>query len=525
MGKVGYGLGMTRYVLTTCLILGLAGTAEAKKTITSDTTWAASASPVAVDEDTTVAKGATLTIQPGVKVQLGLGVSITVEGALLARGTKDKQITFTGKLVSGKPARWKSILFADSSTDATYKEVDDYVSGSILEYVVLEYGTQAVKLVGASPHVSRCTFQNNVYTVGGGEKRCGAAMLITKGSAPRVVGCTFKDNSGDSTAEGGAIFAEKAAPIIQDCTFSGNKSAYGGAVTTYNTYSPMVGNTFDKNSSTWEGGAVALLSSSQAFLNNKVTNNQTTADGGGVHVCVTCYPHATPFFFDNTITGNKNTLFIGAAGFGAAYLRAFSHNNVYGNTRTGSSSDFGWFNELTEGYPTWVSAPKIANNWWGTTDTSKIEDAIADGADNAKYGKVTYKPVLTAAVTTPETRVTITTEKLNYKTAGEAMPLYLTLYNPGAKREVELLILLSYGGAPPVHYRGKLDYPGAKRAGDRWTLTLPANSAFFTTLMTPTYTAADGLKEGTWHAALLDAKTGKRVGDMSSIRFQLGGAK
>ena len=517
--------GMMRYALIPCILVALASPARAKKIISADTTWSASASPVSVDEDTSVAKGATLTIQAGVTVQLAAGVSLTVEGALVARGTKDKQVTFTGKLVSGKPARWKSIIFADSASDATYKDLDDYVSGSIMEWCTLEYGTQAIKLVGASPHFSDSTFRDNVYTVGGGDKRCGAAMLITKGSAPRVVGCTFKDNSGDSTAEGGAIFAEKSAPIIQDCTFTGNKSAYGGAVTTYNTYSPMVGNTFEKNSATWEGGAVSLLSSSQAFLNNKVTNNQAAADGGGVHVCVTCYPHATPFFMDNTITGNKNTLFIGAAGFGAAYLRVFSHNNVYGNTRSGTPSDFSWLHEASEGYPAWVSTPSIPNNWWGTTEQKQIDDTIADGNDTAKYGKVAYKPVRTSAVTTPETRVTITTEKLNYKTAGEAMPVYLTLYNPGASREVELLIMISYSGGPPIPYGGKLDFPGATRAGDRWLLTLPANAAYFSKLMAPAFAKTAGLSEGAWHAAIFEAKTGKRVGDVSSIRFLLGGAK
>ncbi len=514
---------MRRYLLIPSIIVALAGPAEAKKTITSDTTWGSST--VALDEDTSLAKGATLTIKPGTKVSMAAGVTLTIEGTLVARGTAASPITFTGKVTSGTPARWKSIVMADSSTDATYKELDEFVSGSILEHCVLEYGTQALKLVGASPHVSKCTFRNNVYKVGTGDKRCGAALLITKGSAPRVVGCTFKDNSGDSTAEGGAIFAEKSAPIIQDCTFTGNKSAYGGAVTTYNTYSPMVGNTFEKNIATWEGGAVSLLSSSQAFLNNTVKGNSAAADGGGVHVCVTCYPHATPFFFDNTFTGNTNTLFIGAAGFGAAYLRAFAYNNVYGNTRMGVASDFSWHNELKEGYPAWVSAPKIANNWWGTTDTAKIDATIADGNDSAKVGKVDYKPVLTAAVTKPETRVTITTEKLNYKQAGEAMPVYLTLYNPGARRDVELLIMISYEGGPPVAYRGKLDFPGAKKAGARWQLTLPANGAYFTKLMAPAYAKTAGLEEGAWHAALFEAKTGKRVGDVSSIRFQLGGAK
>ncbi len=270
---------------------------------------------------------------------------------------------------------------------------------------------------------------------------------------------------------------------------------------------------------------MSLLSSSQAFLNNKVTGNQATADGGGVHVCVTCYPHATPFFFDNTITGNKNSLFIGAAGFGAAHVRAFSHNNVHSNTRIGTDSDFSWHHELTLGYPAWASAPSIANNWWGTTDTSKIDDTIADGNDSAKVGKVSYLPVLTKAVTSAETRVTITTEKLNYKSVGEPMPLYLTIYNPGAKRDVELVIMFGFSDGPPVHYRGKVDFPGAKRSGDRWALTLPQNSAFFTQLAAPKYAAAAGLTEGAWHAAIFEPSTGKLVGEVSSIDFLLGGAQ
>jgi hypothetical protein len=65
-------------------------------TIDADTTWSATGSPYRVVEDATVAAGVTLTLEPGVAVELDEGISLSVAGTLVARGTSAEPITFGG---------------------------------------------------------------------------------------------------------------------------------------------------------------------------------------------------------------------------------------------------------------------------------------------------------------------------------------------------------------------------------------------------------------------------------------------
>lgn len=62
--------------------------------IAGDTTWAAVNSPFRTTCEVTVPAGATLTIEPGVTVQLGSGHSVKVAGRLVAVGSSDEPIVF-----------------------------------------------------------------------------------------------------------------------------------------------------------------------------------------------------------------------------------------------------------------------------------------------------------------------------------------------------------------------------------------------------------------------------------------------
>ena len=512
---------MYRIAVTAATLLLYCSTARAEKTISSDTTWTRAASPYVISEDTTVAAGVKLTIEAGVTVELAAGKNLTIKGQLVARGTATDKIHFTGKKSGGVNDRWGSLLFADSSTDASFKELDVYAGGSIVEHCTFQYATRAIKISGASPYVHDCSFSDNAAPADNKLNLGGAALYITDGAAPRVRSNTFTNNI-SKNLEGGAVLIYDAAPIFQDNEFSKNSSIYGGALASHYLFSPVVGNTFKENTSTLKGGAVAFISSSLAFLNNKVTGNSAPSYGGGVHVCIDCNPHANPFIMDNTITGNSNTLHVGAAGINASFLRVFSYNNIHGNDRTGQGpNDFGWYREIKWPDPAWTRDVKIPHNWWGTTDTNKIDEMITDGNDDPKYGKVSYLPVLTAPVTAASTRVTITTRRVEFKNSGDPMPVYLTIYNPGSARKVDLLVMLQYGASPPVYYRGKLDFPGAAAQGRAHRLSLPQNSVYFTRLLQTKYPGPNGLTHGFWHATLLDAGTGKRIGDTCSIRFDL----
>lgn len=500
----------------------LASGAEWSADIETDTVWTLAESPYRLAADVTVGAGATLTLEPGVVVELAADVSLIVEGEFVAVGTADEPIVFTGASGEGGPARWRSVWFRDSAVDATFVDLDDYESGSILSHCVLEHGTRALSLDAAAPYVHACTFRHNVFeaeAVGG--EPAGAALYIGPDSTPRVVGCDFTENQGTLGGHGGAVYVDDAAPILQDNRFSANLSAYGGALTTYRMVSPIVGNTFEDNEGQWEGGAVSMVSSSPAFLNNLVRANVSTADGGGLHVCVDCYPHAKPIVMDNTFTDNTNKLH-GAAGVGAAYLRVFAYNNLYGNNHGEAPSDFGWFNDSLDFYPEWVTHPSVAHNWWGTTDTAAVAASIFDGHDEEGYGLVTFEPVLEAPVAAPTARATVTTRKIRYQNEGEPMPVFLTVYNPGEARDYEILLLLEWGDdGPRVPYLGALALPEYARDGELHRFHMPTNAVHFATLVIPEY-APLATDHGTWHVALFDAADGSAVGDVVSARFELG---
>lgn len=476
-------------------------------------TWNAD---ITLDADFTVAAGATLTIEPGVTVTLAEGVALLVDGELLAKGTAEAPIVFTGDL----GARWRSIVFNAGAVDAAFEAVDIYAEGSVVEHAVVEHATRGMELAGASPYVHAVTFRNNelpatVDTVGG------AALLVSGGATPRIRDCTFEDNVANNFAFGGALYVDAADPIVQDSVFTGNHATYGGAMSTNLMAAPIVGSQFDGNESDSEGGAISLVSAVSAVLANTVVGNLADTDGGGVHVCVTCDPHASPYFFDNVITNNVSAAEDaddGAAGMGAAFLGGFGSNELHGNLRNGEPSDFGWFNLAAEAWPDWIAAPPLSDVWWGTADLAAIEATIWDGADNARYRAITLGTVRSEPIGDPVPRAVLASRRLDYQDAGDDVPVFLTVYNPGGARTATLTITRN-----DLPFDGELDYPGATRAGDAWSLELPENSVWFTTLDRTTYDGTS-VDDVTWQATLLDAD-GALLGVPVVARYLFGPAE
>lgn len=525
---------MFRAAMTICIAAGLllAGVPEALADdvagpLSGEITWAAKDSPFHVSGELIAEVGSVWTIEPGVTVVLGEGASIEVNGEIIARGTADDRIVFTGAMVDGKPARWGSLKVGNSSVDATFSNLDDYQSGSILEHCVFEHASKGVVLDWASPYIADCKFSHN-RTPFSVDIEGGAAIYLMPGSAPRIRDCVFHDNLADGFGNGGAIYVDEAQPILQDNTFLDNTSMYGGAVCTLLMASPIVGNNFEGNAATGseysKGGAVSLVSSVSAVLNNTVKGNQSVLDGGGIHVCVDCFPHATPFFFDNTITGNSAETGKpekGAGGLGAGYIRTVADNNIHDNTRGGEPSEFGWYHPLEEGMPDWIAHRSIANNWWGTADAAQVADLVTDGTDIEGVGTVSVEPLRQSPVTEATPRVTLTTRRLHYDEPGEPMPVYLTVYNPGASQDFELRLLLTYDNGAAVPYAAPLDLPHEEVAAGAHTFTMPENSVLFRIPISPKYDPGSGMEGGWWRAALYAADTGELVGQVSEIRFDL----
>ncbi|MFG0315979.1 MAG: right-handed parallel beta-helix repeat-containing protein [Planctomycetota bacterium JB042] len=242
--------------------------------LTSHTTWSVAGSPFAVTSSIVVENGAVLTIDPGVEVRVGAGLSIRIgstglgAGTLVARGTPQSPVVFTS--VAATPGRWSELLFSADATDATFSVGGAYRSGSILEQCVVEFGGGAgagVRVVDSAPYLASCTVRGN--------QGDGLSASWTGGaSALRVHDCTFRQNGGR-----GAGLALGAGHEIVGCAFDTN-GARGLEVRTA-PQSRVEACLFVKN-----GGGGVLVSGSGGVdvVRNVVRENGVLTDHGGVRL-------------------------------------------------------------------------------------------------------------------------------------------------------------------------------------------------------------------------------------------------
>ena len=114
--------------------------------ITEDTTWTKANSPYIVTSTLQVWDSVTLTIEPGVIVQVNPNIDIKIAGNIIAEGLNDLPILFTS---SDPEKKWKGIKLLDSS-------------GSSFKNCIFEKGDYILDLEGIStPLLQGCIFRDN----------------------------------------------------------------------------------------------------------------------------------------------------------------------------------------------------------------------------------------------------------------------------------------------------------------------------------------------------------------------------
>jgi hypothetical protein len=180
-----------------------AGTKHGGDAVTADTTWKAADGPHTVTFGFSVAKGATLTIEPCTEVRIQAGYGVIVEGTLRANGTATQPITIRAE----DPAKPFSYLQG---------------RGGLLDlaYVTLENGGSSadpnglgVLEVRGDPALPRAGLLRARNVTIKGSQQWGVALRD---------GATFTDDSDALAVSGAALGPVRASPRLAGAIPSGN---------------------------------------------------------------------------------------------------------------------------------------------------------------------------------------------------------------------------------------------------------------------------------------------------------------
>ena len=289
--------------LLTTAIVCFSSHAQAKTVggaLTTDSVWMPDDGPFIASQSIEVPAGVRLELKPGVVVQLKR-YSFVVKGTLIARGTKEAPVTFTSANV-GRPAPqdWGLLLFDGNASGAQVRD-SEYVSGSILEHVIVEYG-QGMQFNAGAPYVSNCTVRFNKKERGGG--------IYAYNCNPVIRNCEIFWNVAER--EGGGFRSAYGKPTLIANRIHFNEAGYGGGgISTDYNESMIVANdiAFNRGST---GGGIATgdtqvgqtsmagsSHSSPVIIRNTIRNNLAVVRGGGVHI------EGSPKLAENLIQGNR----------------------------------------------------------------------------------------------------------------------------------------------------------------------------------------------------------------------------
>ena len=170
-----------------------AGPTKVSGIIDRDTVWYAAGSPYVIDGDVRVARGTRLTVEPGVRVQLGADGGLKVDGQLIAVGHADGAIAWTAK--SG--GNWRGITIDSALAAAESRIEGNEFSGALT----------ALKIRSSDPVVRGNTFLRNRL-----------ALAIENTADPQMADNVFRNN-------GTAIRIDAADPLLSGNSFLHNSEA------------------------------------------------------------------------------------------------------------------------------------------------------------------------------------------------------------------------------------------------------------------------------------------------------------
>jgi len=339
--------------------------------INADTTWTKTNSPYTLTGPVAVNTGVTLTIEPGVTVNLG-AFYMQVNGTLVAKGTSTDKIYFNS--ANGSP-NW---AIAFNSNSANWNEQTG--SGSIIQNTVIATPSTGISIDGVTPKIDSNSITGS-YAIG-----------IYNGS-PVISNNVITGNIGAFPASG--------SPTLIGNNIKGNIYAGPGSIISKNTISGSgneigiycLGATISDNNIIGFQEAISTSSYISTIERNLIINNEIGIQVGAPNVDYT-FSQMPPTQYDFQVTIQNNLITNNSEGISvtdlplnvqiAHFKATIVNNNILNNFN---------YNFYLAATPISITA---ANNWWGTTDQQTISQTIHDYKNDFNVGNVTFVPFLTS---------------------------------------------------------------------------------------------------------------------------------
>jgi len=386
-------------------------------TLTVDTHWTAANSPVIFNGTVMVNNNVTLTIDPGVTVNLGI-YGLFVSGTLNATGTANNEITFMASAISNYTISVSApIVFGPTSTpwsdatnsgsiiqNANLNQIDLQISSASPKIDSCTFSFQTsyiapISISGGSPIISGNTISYNVQGSGSGNVN---SVIVYSGN-PLITNNRFDCNYYSSTSND--ITVSSGSPTISNNIFDGAYSSSNNNGITVNSGTPLISN----NQFQGNGFLTAIVDeSSAAFtISNNIFSSClsgiTTQAGSTLTVSGNSFLDGTDGIYiatgaSVTVSGNlinHNSRF-GILGGGNISSNTITNNQVgIHNPPSGIITNNNIVSNTVNSIDATTSDIDAENNWWGTTDTQTINQTIYDSKVDNRLGTVSFVPFLT----------------------------------------------------------------------------------------------------------------------------------